>query len=277
MYRPQPRSALRETVPSWKPIVLRVLYALPASEMAVQQRQAFVTGASRGIGAAIAKAMAAAGYQLWIHYRSRAEAAAAVAREIVEAGGQPPILVAFDQSSRDQTYQAVKKLVDERGAPDALVLNAGLNRDGLFVFTDDAAWNEVIESNLGGFFAVARPVVKAMIRRKSGRIVILSSVAAQRGSPGQVNYSASKGGLISAARSLALELAPRGITVNAVAPGLIDTEMLQGAPLEALLPMVPLGRIGRPEEVAHAVTYLCSDEAAYVTGQVFCVNGGMWM
>jgi 3-oxoacyl-[acyl-carrier protein] reductase len=240
-------------------------------------KQAFVTGASRGIGAAIARALAAVGYRLWIHFRSRADAAQAVARDIEAAGGASPLLVSFDLAHRQEAYTATKKLVDENGAPDALVLNAGVNRDGLFVFTDDAAWDEVIDTNLSGFFAVARPVVKGMLRRRSGRVVLLSSVAAQRGSPGQVNYAASKGGLISAARSLALELAPRGITVNAVSPGLVETEMLEGAPVEQILPLVPAGRLGRPEEVAHAVTYLCSDEGSYVTGQVFNVNGGMWM
>ncbi len=240
-------------------------------------KQAFVTGASRGIGAAIARALAAVGYRLWIHYRNRAEAAQAVARDIEAAGGAIPVLASFDLARRDEASGAVKKLIEEHGAPDALVLNAGINHDGLFVFTDDAAWDEVIDTNLGGFFAVARPVVKAMLRRRSGRIVILSSVAAQRGSPGQVNYAASKGALLSAARSLALELAPRGITVNAVSPGLVETEMLQGAPVEQLLPLVPAGRLGRPEEIAHAVAYLCSEEGGYVTGQVFNVNGGMWM
>jgi len=134
-----------------------------------------------------------------------------------------------------------------------------------------------MNTNVGGFLGVARPIVKAMIKERRGRIVLLSSVAAQRGNPGQVLYSASKGALSAAARSLALELAPRGITVNVVAPGLIETEMLDGTPIRELLPMIPLGRVGQPIEVAHVIQYLCSDEAAYVTGQVIGVNGGMWM
>ncbi|MHB8874663.1 MAG: 3-oxoacyl-ACP reductase FabG [Myxococcaceae bacterium] len=240
-------------------------------------KQVLVTGASRGIGAAIACALGAAGWRVWLHYKSREEAARQVASRIEAAGGEKPVLVAFDLGQREQTTLAVKALVEEHGAPDALVLNAGVNRDGLFVFTDDAAWDEVIDTNLNGFFAVGRPVVKAMLRRRSGRVVVLSSIAGQRGSPGQVNYAASKGGLISAAKSLALEVAPRGITVNVVSPGLVETEMLEGAPVKQLLSYVPLGRVGRPEEIAHVVRYLCSDEAGYVTGQVIGVNGGMLM
>jgi 3-oxoacyl-[acyl-carrier protein] reductase len=143
--------------------------------------------------------------------------------------------------------------------------------------TDDATWDEVLDTNVGGFFAVARPVVKAMVRARRGRIVLLSSVAAQRGSPGQVAYAASKGALVAAARSLALELSPRGITVNVVAPGLIETQMLDGAPVKDLLGLIPLGRVGRPEEVAHVIRYLCSDEAGFVTGQTLSVNGGLSM
>ena len=240
-------------------------------------KQVLVTGASRGIGAAIAAALGAAGYRVWLHYKSREQAAAEVAGRIEAAGGPKPLLVSFDLADRDQTGTAVKALIDEHGAPDALVLNAGITRDGLFVFTDDASWDQVLATNLTGFLAVGRPVVKGMLRRRSGRVVVLSSVAAQRGSPGQVNYAASKGGLISAARSLALEVAPRGITVNVVAPGLIATEMLEGAPVQQLLPYIPLGRVGKPEEVAHVVRYLCSEEAGFVTGQVIGINGGMSM
>jgi 3-oxoacyl-[acyl-carrier protein] reductase len=240
-------------------------------------KQVLVTGASRGIGAAIARRLGAEGYRVWLHYRSREDAAREVARQITAAGGPEPLLVAFDLADRATATDTVRRLVESEGVPDALVCNAGTNRDGLFVFLDDAAWDEVIDTNLSGFFAVAKPVVKAMLRRRSGRVVLLSSIAAQRGSPGQVNYAASKGGLVSAARSLALEVAPRGITVNVVSPGLVETEMLEGAPVEKLMPLVPLKRLGRPEEVAHVVRYLCSDEAAYVTGQVLSVNGGMWM
>jgi len=214
---------------------------------------------------------------VWLHYRSREQAARVVARTITASGGPEPVLICFDLAQRQDVSTAIRSLLDQVGALDALVLNAGITRSGLFAFTDDAEWNEVINTNVGGFLGVARPIVKAMIRERRGRIVLLSSVAAQRGNPGQVLYAASKGALTAAARSLALELAPRGITVNVVAPGLIETDMLDGAPIRELLPMIPLGRVGQPIEVAHVIQYLCSDEAAYVTGQVIGVNGGMWM
>lgn len=240
-------------------------------------KQVLITGASRGIGAAAAVLLGSAGYRVWLHYRSREQAARVVARTITASGGPEPVLICFDLAQRQDVSMAIRSLLDQVGGLDALVLNAGITRSGLFAFTDDAEWNEVINTNVGGFLGVARPIVKAMIRERRGRIVLLSSVAAQRGNPGQVLYAASKGALTAAARSLALELAPRGITVNVVAPGLIETEMLDGTPIRELLPMIPLGRVGQPIEVAHVIQYLCSDEAAYVTGQVIGVNGGMWM
>jgi 3-oxoacyl-[acyl-carrier protein] reductase len=240
-------------------------------------KQVFITGASRGIGAATALLLGASGYRVWLHYRRQEAAARSVAEAILEAGGPEPHLVSFDVSDRNEADAATNTLVSELGTPDAFVFNAGIGCNGLFALTADAEWDSVIATNLGGLLAVGRPIVKAMLRQRRGRIVLLSSVAAQRGSPGQVAYAASKGGLISAARSLALELAPRGITVNVVSPGLIQTEMLEHARLEALLPLVPLGRVGSPHEVAHVIRYLCSDEAAFVTGQVIGVNGGMWM
>ena len=240
-------------------------------------KQVFITGASRGIGAATALAMGGAGYRVWLHYRSQQAAARDVATAIVQAGGPEPHLVSFDAADRQAADAETCKLLDAFGVPDAVVLNAGIARNALFALTGDAEWDEVIATNLGSFFAIGRPLVKGMLRQREGRIVVLSSVAAQRGSPGQVAYAASKGALLSAARSLALELAPRGITVNVVSPGLVETEMLKGAPVPALLPLVPLGRVGQPHEVAHVIRYLCSEEAGFVTGQVFGVNGGMWM
>jgi 3-oxoacyl-[acyl-carrier protein] reductase len=221
--------------------------------------------------------MGSAGSRVWLHYRSREQAARAVANTITANGGPEPVLISFDLAQRQDVSAAIRSMLEEVGAPDALVLNAGITRSGLFAFTDDAEWDEVMNTNVGGFLGVARPIVKAMIRERRGRIVLLSSVAAQRGNPGQVLYAASKGALTAAARSLALELAPRGITVNVVAPGLIETEMLEGTPINDLLPLIPLGRLGKPVEVAHVIQYLCSEEAAYVTGQVIGVNGGLWV
>jgi 3-oxoacyl-[acyl-carrier protein] reductase len=240
-------------------------------------KQVLITGASRGIGAATAVLMGSAGSRVWLHYRSREQAARAVANTITANGGPEPVLISFDLAQRQDVSAAIRSMLEEVGAPDALVLNAGITRSGLFAFTDDAEWDEVMNTNVGGFLGVARPIVKAMIRERRGRIVLLSSVAAQRGNPGQVLYAASKGALTAAARSLALELAPRGITVNVVAPGLIETEMLEGTPINDLLPLIPLGRLGKPVEVAHVIQYLCSEEAAYVTGQVIGVNGGLWV
>lgn len=240
-------------------------------------KQVLITGATRGIGAATAVLMGSAGSRVWLHYRDREEAARAVAQTITANGGPEPALISFDLTQRQEVNAAIRSVLDQVGAPDALVLNAGITRSGLFAFTDDAEWDEVMNTNVGGFLGVARPIVKAMIGEGRGRIVLLSSVAAQRGNPGQVLYAASKGALTAAARSLALELAPRGITVNVVAPGLIEAEILDGTPLNELLPMIPLGRVGKSIEVAHVIQYLCSEEAAYVTGQVIGVNGGLWM
>ncbi len=239
-------------------------------------KQVLITGASRGIGAATALAMGAAGYRVWLHYREREAAARKVAAAVVQAGGPEPHLVSFDLAQRTEADSGTCSLLEKLGTPDAMVLNAGIAFNGLFALTDDTQWDKVIATNLGGFFSVGRPVVKAMVRQRRGRIVLLSSVAAQRGNAGQVAYAASKGALISAARSLALELAPRAITVNVVSPGLVETEMLDGAPVQSLLPLVPVGRLGRPREVAHVIRYLCSEEAAFLTGQVLGVNGGMW-
>jgi 3-oxoacyl-[acyl-carrier protein] reductase len=240
-------------------------------------KQVFITGASRGIGAATALSLGAAGYRVWLHYRRQETAARNVAAAILEAGGPEPHLVSFDLADRQEADAATRTLLEDLGTPDAVVLNAGITCNQLFALTGDAEWDEVIGTNLGGFLAVGRPIVKAMVRQRRGRIVVLSSIAAQRGNPGQVAYGASKGALISAARSLALELAPRGITVNVVSPGLIETEMLKEARVEALLPLIPMGRVGLPSEVAHVIRYLCSEEAGFVTGQVVGINGGMSM
>ena len=223
----------------------------------------------------MALSLAEVGFRVWLHYRTRADAAREVAATIVERGGPQPVLTAFDLADRKAADAAVGALIDQNGPPDALVLNAGITHDGLFALTSDREWDEILDTNLGGLLAVGRPVVKAMVRVRAGRIVVVSSVASQIGNPGQVAYAASKGALNSAALSLARELVTRGITVNVVVPGLIETEMVQRAPLERLLPAIPAGRLGRPSEVAHVIRYFCSDESGCLTGQIVNVDGGM--
>ena len=198
-----------------------------------------------------------------------------MSRTIVERGGPEPILARFDLADRKGASEAVQALIEEHGTPDALVLAAGITHSALFALTSDKEWDEVIATNLGGLLAVGRPIVKSMLRVRAGRIVVVSSVVAHLGNAGQVAYAATKGGLSSAALSLARELASRGITVNVVAPGLVDTEMLRGAPIERLLTGVPAGRLGRPSEVAHVIQYLCGEESGCLTGQVVHVDGGM--
>jgi len=238
-------------------------------------KQALVTGASRGIGAAVALALADDGFRVWIHYRAREEAARVVARDIVGRGGPQPLLFRCDLEDRRATDDATHRLIQQEGVPEALVLAAGITHGALFALTSDEDWDRIVATNLGGFVGVGRPVVKAMLRARTGRIVVLSSVIASVGNAGQVAYAATKGALSAAALSLARELQPRGITVNIVAPGLIDTEMLRGAPVERLLRAVPAARLGRPAEVAHVVRYLCSADGRPMTGRTFHVDGGM--
>lgn len=235
---------------------------------------ALVTGASRGIGRAIALDLARHGHDLILVFQASQDAAAKVAAE-VQGLGRTAHLAQIDVSKGGEAEAAIAELVKTHGCPDALVNNAGVTRDGLFAMMSQESWDTVVDTNLGGFFAVSRPVVRQMIRRRSGRIVNIASVTGERGNGGQVNYAASKAGLIGATKALALELASRGITVNAVSPGFISTDMTAEVPMEKILPLIPMGRAGTPEEVAAAVTFLCSSAASYITGQVLSVNGGL--
>jgi 3-oxoacyl-[acyl-carrier protein] reductase len=244
------------------------------ADASATSRYALVTGGSRGIGAAIAKRLARDGYDVVISFRTRRDAAEAVASEIA-AAGRRAWLEPFDVTDRGAARTALERLLVERGVPAAVVLNAGITRDGLLGMMSDADWDQVIATGLGAFFNVVRPLVGELLRARRGRIVAIASVSGLMGNAGQVNYSAAKGGLIAAVKALSREIGKRGITVNAVAPGLIDTEMVKDLPLERMLQAVPLGRLGRPEEVAAAVSYLCSEDAGYVTGQVLSVNGGL--
>ena len=235
---------------------------------------ALVTGASRGIGRATVLELARAGFDVIATCRTRTEQLGAVAAE-VRAFGRTCRTAAFDVADAEATAAALTPLLAETGTPDALVSNAGITRDGLFAMMPQENWDDVVATNLGGFSHVTAAVVRGMIARRSGRIVAVSSVSGQIGVAGQVNYSAAKAGLIGAAKALSKELGRYGITVNVVAPGLIDTDMLPREAAARLVDGVPLGRVGRPEEVAAAVRFLVGADAAYITGQVLGVNGGL--
>ncbi|QVM91760.1 3-oxoacyl-ACP reductase FabG [Pseudomonas entomophila] len=235
-----------------------------------------VTGSSRGIGRAIALRLARAGFDLVLHCRSGRAEADAVAAE-VQALGQQARVLQFDVADRAACKAILEADVETHGAYYGVVCNAGLTRDGAFPALTEEDWDQVMRTNLDGFYNVLHPLTMPMIRRRApGRIVCVTSVSGLIGNRGQVNYSASKAGLIGAAKALAIELGKRRITVNCVAPGLIDTAMLdEHVPVDELLKMIPAGRMGTPEEVAGAVNFLMSPEAAYITRQVLAVNGGL--
>lgn len=252
--------------------------ALPEQVQRLRDRVAVVTGASRGIGRAIALALAAEGANVAINYASSSGAADEVVAEITAAGGSAIALQA-DVSKADQVDALFNAVTQKWGRIDILVNNAGITRDTLLLRMKPEDWQAVIDLNLTGVFLCTRAVSKLMLKQKSGRIINIASVAGQMGNPGQANYSAAKAGVIGFTKTIAKELASRGVTVNAVAPGFISTDMtkdLKGT--EEILKFIPLGRYGEPEEVAGLVRFLAADPAAaYITGQVINVDGGMVM
>jgi len=239
------------------------------------KKVALVTGASKGIGQAICVELAKDGYRIVINYKSD-EMGALNTLEMVREAGSNGNIMKFDVSNFDETQGAVDDILKQNGSIDALVNNAGITADGLFIMMPRKDWDAVIDISLSGFYNVTKPVLEKMIRLKSGAVVSIASVAGLIGNRGQANYSAAKAGLIGASRSVASEVARLGIRVNVVAPGLIETDMIKDAPVENIKAIIPMARIGKPQEVARVVRFLCSQDASYVTGQVISVNGGMF-
>jgi len=240
----------------------------------MSQRRVLVTGASRGIGKACALHLAQQGFAVTVHYRSGAAEAQAVADAISAQGGQASLLQ-FDVREREAVSDALLKDIEVNGAYYGVVCNAGIAADNAFPALSGEQWDSVIHTNLDAFYNVLNPLVMPMIRlRDGGRIVTLSSVSGLAGNRGQVNYSAAKAGIIGATKALAIELAKRKITVNCVAPGVIETDMIEGVFAEEAMKMIPMQRFGQPEEVAATVGFLMSDAAGYITRQVISVNGG---
>ncbi|MBC7876948.1 MAG: 3-oxoacyl-[acyl-carrier-protein] reductase [Anaerolineales bacterium] len=247
--------------------------------LSLENKVALITGGSRGIGRAIALDFASRGASVVVNYNKSPESAEEVVQMIQAAGGKAASYQA-DVSDFKQAEALVKFTIETFGDLSILVNNAGITRDQLIMMMPEADWDAVINTNLKSTFNCSKVAVKHMMRKRVGRIINIASVAGQMGNPGQTNYSASKGGQIAFTKALAREVAARNITVNAIAPGFVDTEILDAmAPetLEAMLKMVPLGRKAKPEEIAYAAAFLASDEAAYITGQVLGVDGGMAM
>ena len=235
---------------------------------------AFITGGSKGIGAAIALTLAEDGFDIWLNYRSDHEAAAKVA-DAIEQSGRKCLLLPFDVSNPQDVENHLQPLL-ENETPFALINNAGFNKDVIMAWMTQKEWEDVLSVSLNGFFLVTKPIVNNMLRNREGRIINIASTSGQSGMAGQTNYSAAKAGLIGATKALAAEVAKRNILVNAVSPGFIETEMIKDLPKEKILPMIPLGRLGTPMEVAGVVSFLCSNKASYITGQVISVNGGTY-
>ena len=238
------------------------------------KKPAIVTGASKGIGRAICIELARCGYYPIVNYRSDKAGAEKTLAMVAAAGGEGEI-VGFDVTDFEAVQSAVVRIIAAHGTIAALVHNAGITADELFVMMSRRKWHAVIDTSLNGFYNITRPVLEKMVVQKQGAIVAIASVSALMINRGQANYAAAKAGLIGAARTVAAEVGRLGVRVNVVAPGLIDTDMIKEFPLKNIKALIPMARIGQPEEVARVVRFLCSEDASYVTGQVIAVNGGM--
>jgi 3-oxoacyl-[acyl-carrier protein] reductase len=250
---------------------------LPENLQYLKEKVAVITGASRGIGKAAALALAAQGAKVVVNYARSSEAAEAIVKAINATGGEA-IAIQADVSKSAEVDNLIKQTLDKFGRIDVLVNNAGITQDTLLLRMKPEQWQAVIDLNLTGVFLCTKAVSKTMLKQRSGRIINIASVAGQMGNPGQANYSAAKAGVIGFTKTVAKELANRGVTVNAVAPGFIETDMTHDLQSEEIIKFIPLGRYGKPEEVAGTIRFLASDPAAaYITGQVFNVDGGMVM
>ena len=239
------------------------------------EKQVLITGSSRGIGKASALYLAKNGYNIVLHCNKNMEKAVEVQKEI-EASGAGARILQFNVKDREECKNILTKDIEENGIYYGVVLNAGIARDNVFPAMEDDEWDDVIGTNLGGFYNVLKPIVMPMIQNRiKGRIIAMSSISGLSGNRGQVNYSASKAGIIGAVKALSLELAKRGITVNCIAPGVIETDMIKDLPVDEMKKLIPMKRAGKPEEVASLVNYLMSEDASYITGQVISVNGGL--
>ena len=255
----------------------------------MDDKKVLVTGASRGIGRAIAFAVSEAGYRVIAHYNRGREEAESLENEITQKKGSPkkgpsyngsPLrggieLIQFDISNREDCQEKLEKWQEENGAFWGIICNAGISADDSFPGMSGENWDKVLRTNLDGFYNVLHPLILPLCRKKKGRIITISSVSGLIGNRGQVNYSAAKAGIIGATKALAVELASRSITVNCIAPGIIETDMIRDTPLDMVLPSIPMGRIGKPEEVAALVVFLLSEQASYISRQVISVNGGL--
>jgi 3-oxoacyl-[acyl-carrier protein] reductase len=238
-----------------------------------QNKIALVTGGSRGIGAQIAKTLAKDGFDIWLNYRFNDADAKKVKFEIEKNGGKC-LLLKFDVANSSEVEKSLSPIL-EMQTPFVVVNNAGFRKDALLIWMKENEWKDVVSVTLDGFFNIIKNVLPFMLRNREGRIINISSASAHFAVPGQTNYSAAKAGLIGATKSLSAEVAKRNILVNAISPGFIETEMLDGLPIEQILKTIPLGRLGQPQDVADIASFLASEKSGYITGQVFQVNGGM--